>query len=346
VEQQNNDLPAAIPEVPERSYFNFGNDVQLRLMSELSKTSFKGIAIRAPRGIQLDDHSELPVILFSRSTGLRDWEVSFERNSTIVAVDLLSGRIFQGHAFASPKKRDFANADLSMEGSRPDKTEAESISTGAEKLDVKVLLSLPWHPTRYAITVITHDWVSNTVIVELTSQSGRARRPLGYFSFERAVELNEMEKASSQRNILPRFSRMPQSPALKAPGVALSVLSQGGGPAVLSIYGAVKTAVPLSAIVEFPTLSGVGDREPARPAVVLTGALLIIQKDITQRPRIDVQIPVNTKQALEEGDLVEGFFGLNLSESLPRSSKLGAGFVYFFLGEHFAGPYEIYLSKQ
>jgi hypothetical protein len=31
---------------------------------------------------------------------------------------------------------------------------------------------------------------------------------------------------------------------------------------------------------------------------------------------------------------------------LPASSKSGAGFVYFFLGEHFAGPYEISLSKQ
>lgn len=344
--QQNRDLPSGLPEVPEQNYFDFSNEVRVQLMLQLSKTAFRGVAIRAPEKIYLEDHSDLPVILFSQRTGLRDWEVSFLRNSTLVAVDLATGRIFHGHAFSSPKKRDFADADLSMQGARPNDQEAESISSGVDKLDARVLLSLPWQATRYALTVITHDWVSNTAVIELASKNESSRR-LAYFPFDRAVQLGETARTARQTDKLPNFDRTQKSPVLKDPGVKIVLPSRADvSSKTLPIYGAVRLPVPFGSIVEMPTLAGDTARTPTYPTVVLTGSLLLVQKDVTNRARVEIQIPVFTSESPEEGDVVDGYFGIDLATLLPTPLSEANYFLYFVMGQYVDGPHETIVSRQ
>ncbi len=345
MQQQNRDLPSDLPEVPEQNFFDFNSEIRVKLMLQLAKTTFRGVAIRAPAKIYLEDHSELPIILFSQRTGLRDWEVSFQRNSTLIAVDLSTGRIFHGHAFSSLKKRDFADADLSMQESRPNEMDAESISSGAEKLDGRVLLSLPWQATRYAVTVITHDWVSNTAIVELASKNQPTRKHPAYFPFDRAVHLGKAAKIALQTDKLPSFGRTERSPALDQPGVRILVPPRVNLKATtLPTYGAARIRVPFGSIVEMPTLTGESARTPTYPTVVLLGTILLIQKDVTNRPRIDIQIPVFTAEALEEGDVIDGYFGINLAALLPTPLAETNYFLYFVMDQHVDGPHEMIVS--
>lgn len=344
--QQNRDLPSDLPEVPEQSYFDFSNEVRIQLMLQLSKTAFRGVAIRAPQKIYLEDHSNLPVILFSQRAGLRDWEVSFQRNSTLIAADLLTGRIFYGHAFSSPKKRDFADEDLSMKEERPNQQEAESISSGVEKLDARTLLSLPWQATRFALTLITHDWSSNTAVIELATRN-EPRRQLAYFSFDRAVQLGEAAKAARQTDKFPSFDRTEKSPLLKDPGIRIVVPSRAElSSKTLPIFGAVKVPAPFGAIVEMPTLAGDSAHPPTYPTVVLTGSLLLVQKDVTNRPRVEIQIPVFTSEAPKEGDVVDGYFAIDLAVLLSEPLSASNYFVYFVMGQYVDGPHEMIVAGQ
>jgi hypothetical protein len=352
MDQQKGEIPTNLLHLPEQDYFDFSDELQSKMTHQLSDTSFRGIAITAPRTIRLDSHDSFPVILFSQRTGLRDWEVNMRRNTAITAVNLRSGKIYQGHAFSSPKKRDSENADRSMEGPPPEPADARSISSGAERLDARGLLMLPWETGRYAITVTYYDMVSNTAVVELVDEkqtvptSERASFPV-----EQATSLNEKAPVGGQPDKFPHFIRSSRTPDLKDAGVALAL------PADVSLketsipfYGIARVPVPTSAIValhtQAQTSATVENKNPTTiPTAVLTGLLMFVQKDLRVPLRVDLQIPIYTKAPIKPGDVVEGFFGIDLASQLPQSFSAGTYQVYLAVGEHIAGPYRIIVSS-
>ena len=346
----NNELAIALLDLPDRDFFDLSEELELKLALQLSDVIFSGLAINAPETIDVTEHEQLPIILLSQKTSLRNWAVEFRLNTTVIAVELERGVVFVRHAFPSGRRMDSAEVEKSMSGSRPTGDDATAISSGVEALDIREVCVLPWEQARYAITVITHDWTSNTIMVELKAEEGDATEETEYFfPREQAILLaDRIQESSNEPGGLPSFAPSPGTPELENIGAALSIPPEiSSNAAQIPVYGAVRMRTPAGAIVESQssdTAENGDSSETEIPTVVLTGALILAQKDVTERARVDIQIPVYMESAIQPGDIVEGYFGFDLKIHIPELLPGTDCHAYLIIGEHIDGPHRMVIS--
>ena len=346
----NNELVMALLNLPDRDFFDFSEELELRLALQLSDTTFSGLAINAPKTIDVTEHEQFPIILLSQKTSVRNWEVEFRLNTTVIASELDRGVIFVRHAFPSGRRMDPAEVEKSMSGPRPTGDDATAISSGVEALDLREVCILPWEQARCAITVITHDWISNTITVELKGETGdAAEKTEHFFPREQAILLaDRVRESRGEPGDLPSFDPSPGTPKLEDIGAALSIPSEISSNAdQIPVYGAVRMRTPAGAVVEpksSDTAESADSSETEIPTVVFTGALILAQKDVTERVRVDIPIPVYTKSAVKPGDIVEGYFGFDLKIHIPELLPGTDCHAYLIIGEHIDGPHRMVIS--
>jgi hypothetical protein len=327
--------------LPEESWFRGDGEVDNSVVERLSQEdSFSGIAAGAPEAVDLSRRSELPFILLSRTTRLRNWEVNIAPNTTLIAVDLADGTVRRGHAFQSNKQRDTAELERSMTGPRPTPLQARGNSNVGYRFDARRLLGLPWVPSRQALTVIVYDWTSNTVTVRLERPGAEVAEPAP-IPFDRAWQL---VAGHPRRAKLPSFIRSPQSPKVDGEGVRVSVPEQAVAGAPLVVQGTARVKVLPGSVVSPPPRAELDPVpwEPGAgvevPRAMLRVMLLLVSKDVIDPPRIDVEVPVFGKDAVRPGDVVDAYFGIDLNQHLQDPVPPGEYLVYAVCGEHLAGP--------
>ncbi len=328
----------------DQAFFTFDEDAEERILDELIVMNvFEGTAIGAPSTVDVGEHQVLPLLWLRRESGLRHWQVEAMRNSTIVVADCVRGTIALWDAFRGPKMLNLGQVPRSASGERPPSNEAEGATADADLLDLRSIANLSWEPGRLAATLILHDWVSNTVKVDLTRpgpDSGPARIP--------AEEARALDEAFKQAQSQPRplFSLL--SPGdidgPNGPGVVLSEptgFPAGEGRSFLRC--GVRVALAEGMLVA-PPEQVPPDADPL-PGAIVEVLLLFAGLDEPRQRTIRLRFPLHPDVPPAAGDPGEVAFELDLDVAFPEGLPPGAHQIYLIAGEHIAGPRELVVPE-
>jgi len=335
---------ALIASLPDQSYFDLDEDTDDRIVEELAELPFHGIVIHAPSQVDLLKRGRLPVFLAAQTTALRNWNVKFTLNTTAVATDLLDGEVVLMHAFASRKRRDYSKMPGSRHGPQPTAEAAAATTSDLRQINLTELMEFDWDVSRYAITFFTHDWVSNTVVSELTGSGGAL--PPGAtpsLSAEAARELGAALRASkADPALLPGFVRTSATPTLPGEGAVLSVPATVSADApTIAVHGALRLPLAPGAF----RVPSADDVEEGAALAYLRASILLVKLDERYRPQADVSVPVVGPVGVKPGDTAEGVFAIDLKAALPGALTPGDYFVYLFAGKHHSGPHALTVTQ-
>lgn len=158
---------ARLLELPDGDYFEFGAERQTKLEDALMGLASAGkepatvLAAGAPRRVNLDQQSTLPVIVGSVQTGLRTWQVNFRTNLHLLVRNLSSGELSVAQPLKSMRRADQELA--SGKGTAPNAVTAATLYSSVERHNLLEKLEAPLAPGMYAVTAIVNELQSNTV---------------------------------------------------------------------------------------------------------------------------------------------------------------------------------------
>jgi len=294
--------------------------VEARLLS----VDFLGSRLRAPERVDVTAQQELPLLYARRATGQRDWEVAPSLNTILVAVDLERGGVYHGWAFRPRKRHAPDSLPRSRQGAPPEETDRTSINAQVVRLEARELLGLPWRAGRYALTVISWDWVSNTVVVELTEGNAPVAEP-GDLSAEQARALLDVWRKTGA------VSKNTAFVIPKSGGVTLSSPERIRRGTKALVQGTLRMPVPAGMTVT--AVAATRDM-----AAFLPFGLLLLRKDEPGPPLVMAAMPVPlAKSRRPEGVIVEQF-GLDLHKVASAVLQPGEYQLYLVAGRYIDGP--------
>jgi hypothetical protein len=294
------------------------DDLVERAYTALDRVSFDGIALRAPQRIDLRKSASAPVLLVAAQDAQRAGRVPLPANAFFLITHVGPGGQAVSPAFPEPAhKIPLPDQETPPPPSSPSPT---ARTTGVEFRDLHAAKALPWEAGRYAVRVLAWDWTSNVVTITLAGDA--STKPASIVAASGPAEPGG----------LPSFLKVPESPALGAPGVALALPStpvKAGTPVVA------RGGLRLAADSEWPKTA---DGTTVVPATVVLTRLGILTPIL-----IDVRIPLPAGTDLSPGREVEAYFSVDLAKS--RTSPLPAVeySVWLVSGEHLAGPVPLHL---
>jgi hypothetical protein len=256
------------------------------------------LAFGAPKRLQLAREPALPGLVAARRTGLRRWQVETAPNLRIVAVNLADGAVTSSRLIGSPKRQ--APPAPSMSRPRPEGVNAAAIGTGvmpfANVLTDLIGYGKSWSRGRYAFTVVEFDWVSNTVVVEMTGGSAAPATP------------------AARKPFPPLLARRDELPAAhEGVDFRLPPPAEPGAPQQVQVA------------LALPPGHGVLAKTDVPGASLLVGSLLLLRLDAEQPLRADLAIPVRTPAADAR---VQVLFSFDLKAALPAGLPRGSYQTY------------------
>lgn len=329
VPQHNPQAADALLTLDDDALLAFDDEQAVSLGLRALRLDFLGIRIQGPARLDIDAHEELPILLLSRTTALRNWQVEPRRNMVLVGVDRGTGIVRTAWAFPTHKRINVESIPRSMRGNTPGPEASQDLSAKARILKGREALDLPWVASELSFTVICYDWVSNTARTALVS---RYEEPLAPHPEEEARSL--VEELGDR---LEWFRRGADSPALAGQGAVLKVPSSASAEAPeFLVRGTLRIPVPAGCIVAS------GGAEEGLPEVVLRVTLLLVKRDELSPGQVELELPVFTGRKVAPGDEVEGFFALDLYALGAREQLLdGDTLLYLIAGDHVVGPYAV-----
>lgn len=328
--------------IPDKYYFNWTNDAYTDLVGKLAnQQKYFGVALFVPATVDISAHAHAPLIMARRLTGQREWEVAFDTNTALVAVDTLDGSLYTREIKPPPrgKRLSVDSYPRSQEGDAPDEVNATSTGSQVQHFNLSEFLALPHSERGFYITVIYFDQLSNTVKTRLV-KGGAGAGPAPVQITQQAAAAVADRVAATAAALKPgsvySFDKLPQSPTVTKQGVALVSDSKTYTTKVdrIAVYGSLKLPLPGHSMVSpDPGTGKVPDKTSSglrMPRAIVTATLVFFRLDDRQRPTVKVEIPIYAGKALAAGQVVDGHFALNIkSEDVKEFfSEAGSYLVY------------------
>ena len=304
-------------------------------------------------------YDELPVLWATRASNLRSWQVVGLRNSTIIVSDLISGKVSVHNAFFGPKKLDYRDVPKSAQGSPKEVPAPRGATASCEMLDLREVASLPWHPGRFAITLLMYDWLANTVEVEL-HRKGLVLTP-GQETALQVPKASAISLMQDYRRMAASpypafgFGASEKTPKLEGQGITLNVSETHSrmehrwlidGAAKLKLAAGNIIAQSTSTQQASMNASGPELSVQQTPAAVVNLVVLIVQLDSLLPRTINIQVPVASKIPLNIGDVAEVAFHVDITSALHADLPPADYQIYVVGNKHIAGPYPLNIARR
>ncbi len=161
-----NDIITNILNLDEDEFFSADQSVLSPREEQLLDQEYLGVAVNAPRKIEIGSRDKLPLIMAVQFSGDRDWDMPLRDNCVLVGTNLRDGTVRFAKAFVSEKElRSRSSLEKEPKGPKPSGLALDAAQLS--ELDVKGRLHIKWETGIWALGVIYYDWPSNTVVVEL-----------------------------------------------------------------------------------------------------------------------------------------------------------------------------------
>lgn len=314
----------------------------------IEAAGFEGIELAAPSRVVLSDCDSFPVFVCQRAPYADLPHTSFGANGCVVAVDLLGHHVFAGPAaiYDNVVQEDLPDA-LMRDPLGGEKRPPLGTSTQSTRVELREMLGLPWTPTRYLLTALVCDRVSNRVESELALGAFRDDAVDRFLAEQRDAEPPSApwpvrDPYASPPRDLPSFERVRglTPPVPDDIGITLSAR----GTAIACAF-----RLPLAAreIVREKTAStfdqslfpSVRVAEAASPTAVVDVALVLTTADGPVPTLLRVAVPVYEALDRENAPVVvTGCFALDLDATPGVGRTHRELYVHAFADRVIAGP--------
>ena len=310
-----------------------------KLDSKLLRTDFIGVAVNAPKEIRTGQQSKLPLVMGIRAASVRDWDVPIKKNCVLFASDLNTGdvRVCQANRKRPSTSRAKPRAEATP--SRPSEEELEGTDAGVRFFDVVSLLEVPWKSGKYALGMISYDWVSNVVEVELKGES--------------EAEIGAVKEVFPPPNPLPQKKgllkrakpdlpyyeevwKTPEAPAQGANFVVVASVGEAGQK--IDVYGTFVTKAKKHFILEWPVVHRSVDGRELTAFAVVPMTLLILGLDWAVPRKYDWAVPVYGSGKTEAGAPLRGYFAIDAIKEQADALPSGKYVAYVILDSGISGP--------
>jgi len=309
----------ALLRLPDDEYPDLDEDRLLALQGRLRDLLSKPpgtealLALGAPRTANLDASKEIPLLVGVRYTARRAWEVHLDENALLVAVDLGTGALHAGWPLIKDKRR--PTPVPSRTGPAPEGFKSKALTTGVKRTDLARSVEAVLGPSRLALTVIVYDWVSNTVVIELT---------------RRDVAPTEVAPRNPT-TALTRTTPGSGIPKLDGSGAALAISKDIDPGDPVTIGGAVD--LPLADAVVVPSAAPGGGS-------LLVANVLIRKLDETLPVSLELAVPAEVRGGPKDGS-VRAYFEFDALRMITGTRLSGEYQVYLITGVRVFGPYPL-----
>ncbi len=181
------DRAAQILELPAAEYFSFDETKQLKLQEALATlldgddlpgqaraTPMPILALGAPKRVNLDERSIVPLLVGRLQSGLRAWEVNYETNLHLFVKDLAIGELRITQPLVDMRRGQMHL--LSGAGEPPDGLKAQTLQSSVTFIDLQKKLEGGMKPGRYWVTAVAYELLSNRVEIHLGTNSEPLRK--------------------------------------------------------------------------------------------------------------------------------------------------------------------------
>jgi len=311
--------------LPEEQFYAEPTESLTRgLEDRLLDADYLGLAISAPTQVSITQKQELPFLMAHRRTMLRDWEMSGDRNMFLVACEANSRQVLASSLMAMPEGPGLPGRPMFIETPKPDELEQEAIVSGVRRFDARRVLELPWEPGVWKFTAVVHDWVSNTVEVELVGD----KQPLPPL-------VPEVNPPFNPTGSTPTYLPTPESPAAPEQGVTLDIKPTDKGR--ILVRGTLATLAAEHQIVKWP-MKHEYSGNPQRVAAVIPISLLLLRFNLEEPFQLDWAVPVYSEGEVQAGDRLEGYFTIDPLAGIEGELPGGEYAAYGVLGGMLYGP--------
>jgi hypothetical protein len=143
----------------------------------LAFTEWEGLVLRAPAAVALGREPGLPILVAWQHNAIREREVVLGDNAVVIS-NRLDGKGQWVTPLFPPSTLKIPMPRPRRPPPRPSADAAEPVgSMGVKRLDLKSTGGIPWQAGRYAVRVVSFDWVSNTVPMVLTGPEASSPPP-------------------------------------------------------------------------------------------------------------------------------------------------------------------------
>ncbi len=332
--QQHSDLAASLVRLPDADFYHL-DDARLGALQEqmITMGRYEGMVIGMPAVADTARGETLPLLWAVRATNLRNWRVVGKRNSALVVSDLLTGKVSVQDAYFGPKKQNLRGMPMSAEGDPAARPAPRGATVSTRVLDVRGIVNLPWQPGRYAVTMLMHDWKSNTATVQLL----RGGASVGDAAL-RALRWPDSEAAGLANKPAPPAEWQAKADALAGPGMVLELVPADGAGAPRSLLrGAARVALA-------PGNLAADGKGPVQAVLRIT--LLVASIDQAKPRKTELLVPVLGRAALKAGDVVPVAFEAQLEAALRETLPPATYQVYAVANDVVAGPLELAIAPS
>lgn len=295
----------------EDDYFSYKKNVRDMIVDKL-RVMFndQGVALGSPSRYNIANHECFPFLWAQRGSGLRSWRVETIRNSFLVLSDVDEGSINIFSPYAGRKRFDMSQIPLSSDGSHPEEEIAEGTKLDVERLDLRLIMGRFLKPSRYAITLIQYDWISNTIQCTVIDSKSPPQSPTPPIpaTLAREIKLKLDASAQSPTTVL-LLSPSTKKMTTPASGIILELPEKvTSRDSHWLIHGIITIPLAPGALVE--KVAGPSGAE--LPAAIINALLLVSKLDNEKPIRIPISLPLYASSSIKAGDQVSVSFTLNL----------------------------------
>ena len=295
---------------------SFLGDIKWKLVD----TDLRGLAINSPKVVMTDTASQLPVVMATCKTGLRGWEVRQKQNCILLSVEKETGTIHFGEIFMDIKEKS-SRAKLPEEKrEKPDPSSLAAAVAGAYRFDARQVGNIPWESGKIALSIISYDWVSNTVEVELKAKEQKEPSKI----IPKEVNPAPNPKAGTKekwlfgllerdKQVFPSYIRNSKTPQL-LPGQGLSFRIENrrktrGG---LLTCGAFILKANSRHLPDMKVSHQYADGQIRSVSAVVPVTFAIVGLDWPNPRRFDWAIPVYSNKQIHAGEPLYGYFAIDV----------------------------------
>jgi hypothetical protein len=305
---------------------------------KLADTDFQGLAINAPRAVQVNMYNKLPVILAVQRKSLRIWEVPLKENTVLVGANLDTAQAFFNTALWDPRDQFRDRPARLKREPKPTGSDAEGISTELFWIDARARLGLPWKPGKYALGIIYYDWVSNVIEVELQGkskpQSVQAKEV--FPPIKGSLSGNEITAGSKRP--FPFYEVTARTPAAPERGVNFVVDSKPGDGVKLGVFGAFATVAKPQYIPERSMIHQLPGGLKRNVAAVVPMTFAIFSLNWKTPLSWNWAFPVYSDQNLREDSPLRGYFSVDAMAQEDSPLPPGNYIAYMIMEGKIWGP--------
>ena len=330
------EIVASILDLTEKEFFSADRSVFAPRESRLLDMDFWGVAVNAPRQIWTDRHDKLPLIMATRFSGERGWEVRLRDNCILVGTNLQDGSVHFANALVTEKElRSRGGREKVPKGPKP--PGLASAAAQLTELDARGRLHIRWNTGIWSLGVIYYDWSSNTVVVDLKGDEEAKPR------LARSVrpEPNPLGVPA-----LPCYLPMPQTPQPPDSGISFRVeFRVEQGQQKLNVFGAFAVPVRELHLPQQKVVHQFKDGRKENVAAVVPVTLAVLALDWDLPLRFDWAVPVYGEE-LKVGLLARGCFAFDaLASGDVQAFDPGKYVCYMIMDGRTFGPQSLQVPE-